>query len=95
MPMAREHVSIHGKVQGVFFRASAKDTAHLFGVKGWIKNCFDGSVEAVFEGEKEAVDSVVNWCRKGPPGALVTSIDVEKEKYLGEFNDFSIVYSHA
>lgn len=93
--MTRVHVSIHGKVQGVFFRASAKDMAHLFGVKGWIKNCFDGSVEAVFEGEKEAVDSVVDWCKKGPPGALITSIDVQNEKYLGEFNDFSIAYSYA
>ena len=92
MPMTRAHVYVHGRVQGVFFRASARDNARLFDIKGWVKNCFDGSVEAVFEGKKDAVDNMVNWCRKGPSGALVEYIDVCWEEYSGEFDEFSVVY---
>ena len=72
MPMTRAHVYVHGRVQGVFFRASARDNARLFDIKGWVKNCFDGSVEAVFEGKKDAVDNMVNWCRKGPSKQFFT-----------------------
>lgn len=92
MPTARAHVYIHGRVQGVFFRATTRDKARSAGVKGWVKNCLDGSVEAVFEGEKEAVDTMVNWCRKGPAGAFVEHIDVCWEEYSGEFDEFSVVY---
>lgn len=92
MPMLRAHVYIYGRVQGVFFRASARDKAQAFGVKGWVKNCLDGSVEAVFEGEKDTVDKVVNWCKKGPAGAYVERVDVSWGKYLGEFDEFAIAY---
>lgn len=92
MPMARAHVYVHGRVQGVFFRASTRDMARAFGVKGWVKNCLDGSVEAVFEGKKDAVDKMVNWCRKGPAGAFVKDVDVSWEAYAGEFDEFSVVY---
>ncbi len=90
--MARAHVYIHGKVQGVFFRASTRDKAQNFGVKGWVKNCADGSVAAVFEGEKDAVNNVVEWCKKGPDGAVVKYVDVRWEEFFGEFDEFSIVY---
>ena len=90
--MLRAHVYIYGRVQGVFFRASARDKAQAFGVKGWVKNCLDGSVEAVFEGEKDTVDKVVNWCKKGPAGAYVERIDVSWGKYLGAFDEFAIAY---
>lgn len=90
--MSRAHVYIHGRVQGVFFRATTRDMARVFGVKGWVKNCLDGSVEAVFEGKHESVDKVVDWCRKGPAGAFVKQIDVCWEKYSGEFNEFSVIY---
>ena len=92
MSMSRAHVYVYGMVQGVFFRASTRDRARSYGVKGWVKNCEDGGVEAVFEGEKDAVDKVVNWCRKGPAGAFVERIDVRWEKYPDEFSEFSIVY---
>lgn len=92
MPMARVRVCVHGRVQGVFFRASTRDKARSYGIKGWVKNCFDGSVEAVFEGEKDAVDKVVNWCGKGPADAFVKRIDVSWEEYSDEFHEFSIVY---
>lgn len=90
--MARAHIYVHGKVQGVFFRSSAKGRARALGVKGWVKNCLDGSVEAIFEGEKSTVEEAVNWCKKGPAGAVVESIGVHWEDYLGEFHEFSVVY---
>lgn len=90
--MIRAHVYVYGRVQGVFFRASTRDKARLLGIKGWVKNCLDGSVEAVFEGKKDAVDKMVNWCRKGPTGAFVDRIDVCWEEYTGEFDEFSVVY---
>lgn len=92
MRMSRAHVYIRGKVQGVFFRASTKDQASMLGLKGWVKNCLDGDVEAVFEGEKAAVDNIVNWCKKGPSGAFVANTNVLWEKYTGEFTEFSIVF---
>ena len=64
MPATRAHVYVHGRVQGVFFRATTRDKAIALGVKGWVKNCLDGSVEAVFEGEKDIVEKIVNWCKK-------------------------------
>ncbi|MEK7789625.1 MAG: acylphosphatase, partial [Planctomycetota bacterium] len=76
MPTTRAHVYVHGRVQGVFFRATTRDKAIALGVKGWVKNCLDGSVEAVFEGEKDIVEKIVNWCKKGPEGAFVNHIDV-------------------
>ncbi len=92
MPTSRAHVYVQGKVQGVFFRASTRDKARCLGVHGWVKNCDDGSVEAVFEGESAAVDKMVAWCRKGPGGAFVKHVDVCWEECLGEFDGFSVQY---
>ena len=92
MATSRAHVYVHGRVQGVSFRVNTRRNAQLFGVKGWVKNCDDGSVEAVFEGEKAAVDNIVKWCKQGPTGALVQRFDVCWEDYAGEFDSFSIVY---
>lgn len=88
----RSHVVISGRVQGVFFRMETKQVADSFNVSGWVKNNRDGAVEAVFEGEKEAVDSVVKWCRKGPPLSKVDRVDVIEEDYKGEFRGFDISY---
>jgi acylphosphatase len=71
-------------VQGVFFRAEAQARAESLGVAGWIRNTEDGSVEAVFEGERDRVESMVDWCRRGPPGAHVDELDVEPEEPHGE-----------
>lgn len=92
MPATRAHVYVHGRVQGVFFRATTRDKARSLGVKGWVKNCLDGGVEAVFEGEKDTVEKIVNWCKKGPEGAFVNHIDAHWEKCSGEFDEFSIIY---
>lgn len=92
MPMLRAHVYVYGRVQGVFFRASTRDEAKAIGIKGWVKNRHNGSVEAVFEGEKDTVDKIVKWCKKGPAGAYVERVDVSWDKYLGEFDEFTIAY---
>jgi len=87
---SRKHVIIRGRVQGVFFRMETQRAAERLGVFGWVKNRADGTVEAVFEGEKEKVDAVIDWCRRGPRHADVKGVDIHEENYTGEFNDFSI-----
>ena len=89
MSSVRMHVRARGRVQGVFFRAEARARAESLGVAGWIRNAEDGSVEAVFEGEPEQVESMVDWCRRGPAGARVEELDVEPEEPDGE-NGFRV-----
>jgi acylphosphatase len=84
----RTHVLVSGKVQGVFFRSSTKDKAEELGISGWVRNLPDGRVEAVLEGEKEEVDKMVEWCRKGPEHARVTGVEVLVEEFRGEFKGF-------
>ncbi len=90
--LVRAHVVISGKVQGVFFRMETLEEARKTGVSGWVKNKQDGTVEAVFEGEKALVDSVIQWCRQGPPVSMVDNVDIEWEPYTGKFTGFSIRY---
>jgi acylphosphatase len=75
----RVRVRIHGRVQGVFFRAEARSRAESLGIAGWVRNAPDGSVEALFEGEPDRVDSMVEWCRHGPSGAHVNGVEFEEE----------------
>jgi acylphosphatase len=75
----RRRVVILGYVQGVGFRFSAARAARLHGVAGWIRNRNDGTVEAVFEGEPDAVDTMVRWCEEGPRGGSVDRVDVRDE----------------
>ncbi|NBD33250.1 MAG: acylphosphatase [Cyanobacteria bacterium] len=77
--MVRAHVYISGKVQGVGYRLSTQSEAVKLGIKGWVRNVFDGSVEAVFEGEKKAVAQMIQWCHQGPPAAVVKNVQVEYE----------------
>ena len=86
----RAHVRVRGRVQGVFFRGSAEDEARALGLGGWVRNDTNGTVEAVVEGEEKLVDRFVVWCHQGPPGALVTDVEVEREEATGEFRDFRI-----
>ncbi|MBI4344394.1 MAG: acylphosphatase [Euryarchaeota archaeon] len=90
MADARVHVYISGRVQGVFFRDSARERALALGVRGWARNLPDGRVEGVFEGPRERVEELVAWCRQGPPHALVTGVDVGWEAYRGEFRSFEV-----
>ena len=79
----RCRVVVRGNVQGVFFRESARRQAEARGVAGWITNRSDGAVEAVFEGDREAVDALVEFCRHGPRGADVESVDEGSEEPEG------------
>jgi acylphosphatase len=88
--MARAHVHISGRVQGVFFRYETQALAKEIGVRGWVRNTPAGGVEAVFEGEKEKVERMLDFCRSGPPGANVLDVKVELESYRGEFSSFNI-----
>ena len=92
MEKVKAHVFIEGRVQGVFFRANTREEANLLGLTGWVKNCWDGRVEAVFEGEKEKVEKVISWCKKGPPGSLVKNVEINREQATGEYDTFSIEY---
>lgn len=77
-------VRIRGRVQGVFFRVETRARAESLGVTGWVRNAEDGSVEAAFQGDEERVDSMVEWCRRGPSGARVDDVEVEPEEPTGE-----------
>lgn len=81
--MIRLRVVVHGRVQGVFFRDSVRRAAVACGVSGWARNNADGTVEAVFEGETDAVQAVVTVCRQGPRDARVERIDVFEESPQG------------
>jgi acylphosphatase len=80
----RRRVVVRGAVQGVGFRVSAARAADSRDVGGWVRNCSDGTVEAVFEGEPETVESMVRWCAEGPWGAHVDGVEVFEEEPLGE-----------
>jgi acylphosphatase len=90
----RAHIFVKGKVQGVFFRTETRGEALRHSITGWVRNLSDGRVEAVFEGEKEGVSSLIEFCRRGPSGARVTRVVVIWEDYTGEFKTFSIRYGH-
>lgn len=87
----RAHAIISGRVQGVCFRLETQRTAQKYGVFGWVRNKLEGSVEAVFEGQENKVISVLEWCKHGPPLAVVGNSDVNWETYTGEFKDFRIL----
>ena len=92
MEKIRLRVIIEGRVQGVFFRHHTQEMASKLEVKGWVKNRRDGSVEAVFEGDREPVDQIIQWCQRGPSGAKVRNVSVTQENYTGEFEDFFVTY---
>lgn len=83
-----------GTVQGVFFRSETKDEAMRHGLTGWVRNLSYGRVEAVFEGEKDKVEKLIEFCRQGPPSARVKEIEVMWENYTGEFRGFTIRYDY-
>jgi acylphosphatase len=91
MTNVRAHVFVSGRVQGVFFRQSTQLEAQKLNVKGWVRNLSDGRVEAVFEGEKLAVEKIVDYCRHGPSAANVENIEVNYENYRKEFSGFEAI----
>jgi acylphosphatase len=80
-------------VQGVFYRANTQKVATTLGLSGWVRNMDDGGVELIAEGPEEKLHELIIWCRKGPPSAHVTGLDIEWEPLLDEFRSFNIRYS--
>jgi len=90
----RAHVFVSGRVQGVFFRSETQDEASRRNVSGWVRNLPDRRVEAVFEGERDDVERLIEFCRRGPPGARVKEVKVRWESYTGEFRGFRVRYGY-
>ena len=88
----RAHAIISGRVQGVFYRMETMRAAQRIGVFGWVRNLRDGTVEAVFEGDKTRVDAILDWCKQGPPHAHVTDVKVDWVEYSVEFDSFEVKY---
>ncbi|MBN1192659.1 MAG: acylphosphatase [Coriobacteriia bacterium] len=86
----RAHVTISGRVQGVYFRASAAEKARALGLSGWVRNAGD-DVEAAFEGARPQVERMLGWCHEGPPRAHVDSVDLQWEEPEGS-GSFGIRY---
>ena len=84
------HLIITGKVQGVFFRAKAKEEAEKYGIKGWIKNTHDKNVEAMITGEPDMLELFITWCKRGPEKAKVEEVLASKHPEK-EFDHFEIV----
>ncbi|MFC1751914.1 acylphosphatase [Thermoproteota archaeon] len=91
MENKRTRVIISGIVQGVFFRDHTRRRAQELGLTGWVKNNFNGTVEAVFEGPSHSVDAMTNWCYDGPASAVINDVKRIDDAYTGEFSDFSII----
>lgn len=90
MDTRRAHVIVRGRVQGVFFRAYTQMEAQRLGLRGWVRNRPDGSVESLIEGEKEAVDQMLQWFHRGSPLSMVSGVTVTAEEPIGEHQDFAI-----
>ena len=88
--METVHLVVKGKVQGVFYRASAKEVALQNGITGWIKNNKEGDVEAMITGTDEQVEKFTNWCRQGPPKAMVDEVTITPKEQM-HFNKFDII----
>jgi acylphosphatase len=88
--LARMHFKVQGRVQGVYFRASAVQRAQELGLTGWVKNCADGSVEGVAEGPRPALEKLMAWCRQGPSGARVTDVETRWDDAQNTFSAFTV-----
>ena len=88
----RAHVFVSGRVQGVSFRWYTQRQAQELDLTGWVRNLWDGRVEAIFEGDEKAVKDVVAWCHQGPPSARVDELEIKYEAPSGEFKGFRITW---
>ena len=92
MAVKRAHLVIKGRVQGVFFRATTQDEAVRLGLTGWVRNLWNGDVEAMFEGEEETVKEMIAWCHHGPSYARVDKVEVKWDEATGEFQSFRVTH---
>jgi acylphosphatase len=88
--MISRKLVIHGRVQGVGFRYTMVEAAERLGVSGWVRNAHDGSVEALVQGDEPAIERIVEWSRRGPAGARVTSVDIQPADVREDFRGFTI-----
>lgn len=93
--MVRAHVIVTGRVQGVYYRSYAVDEARALSIRGWVRNTYRGDVEAVFEGERDTVEEMVDWCWRGSPSSRVDDVQVAWEEATGEYERFDVIYGHG
>ena len=86
------HFKVHGKVQGVFFRAFMQEKARELHLKGFVKNGEDNTVEGIMQGEKEQIEKMIQYCKRGPPGAVVEKVDVREETIKDDREGFKVQY---
>ena len=91
--MVRVHIFVSGRVQGVFFRQNTQKKAKQLKLTGWVRNLPDSRVEAIFEGEKDKIEEMIVWIKRGPIFARVDNTDVIWEEFKGEFDSFEIKYN--
>jgi acylphosphatase len=91
MSLKQVHLTVRGRVQGVFFRASTQREARRLGLTGWVKNRNDGAVEILAEGEEDGLKDLIGWANRGPSASRVERVDVRWRSFSGEFPDFRIV----
>ncbi len=84
------HAIVRGHVQGVYFRSTTQETAGRLGLRGWVRNRPDGTVEVEAEGPRAALDELVRFLHHGPPGARVSAVDVERLPYTGQLSEFDV-----
>jgi len=89
---ARTHIFVTGRVQGVFFRDYTRRWAVSLGLRGWVRNLYDGRVEIVAEGERSSLNCLITKVREGPSHAQVDDLEVVWENHSGEFADFRVTY---
>ena len=94
MENTRVRLIIEGRVQGVWFREGTRREAERLGVRGWVRNRREGTVEVIAEGPKENVRKLVDWCQHGPPSARVMRVNETAESFHGEYGSFDVVYSY-
>lgn len=91
--MIRVHLTIHGRVQGVFFRTHTIEKVRNLGdITGWVANQADGTVIVEAEGPENKINQLIDWCHSGPSTCEVNKVEVEQHDYTGEFDDFDIRY---
>lgn len=90
MDKKRLHLIIQGKVQGVFFRASTKEKARELGLRGFVRNREDGTVEVIAEGDKTQLQKLADWCHIGPDHSIVNKVQMDWLPYVTEFEEFTI-----
>ena len=92
MVLKRIHIFVTGRVQGVFFRQSARVMAIKNNVNGWVRNLGDGQVEIVAEGQESNIDALADWCKTGPANSRVDEFELSEENSTDEFANFEVRY---